>query len=123
MKSIRIEATNNTPFIEFNDSGNFSIRGKSIPENGYEFYKPVFDWITDFMEEPIKKSVLDIELEYFNTSTSKCILNIFKGLEKVKSKGHDITVRWHYNNEDEDMLEAGKDYMSIVKLEFSFIAS
>ena len=75
------------------------------------------------MEEPIKKSVLDIELEYFNTSTSKCILNIFKGLEKVKSKGHDITVRWHYNNEDEDMLEAGKDYMSIVKLEFSFIAS
>jgi hypothetical protein len=62
-----------------------------------------------------------VQLEYFNTSSSKCILDLFKKLELVRATGNEVTVYWHYEADDEDMLEAGEDYQAIINLPFKMI--
>jgi hypothetical protein len=62
---------------------------------------------------------VNIKLEYFNTSSSKCILDVFKKLETVG--GTNMTINWYYEEDDEDMLEAGEDYQAIINIPFKMI--
>jgi len=122
MDSIQIEGTPKTPTVEFDaDSGVVSIKGRSIPENSVEFYKPMVDWLDEYATQPKEKTEVNIELEYFNTSSSKCILDVFKKLEVIKKAGHDVVINWFYEEDDEDMLEAGEDYQSIINIPFKMI--
>jgi hypothetical protein len=63
-----------------------------------------------------------VQLEYFNTSSSKCILDVFKKLEAIHKAKHDVTINWFYEEDDEDMLEAGEDYESIIRVPFKMVA-
>ena len=122
MKPIIIEGTPKTPTIRFDVSeGIFEIKGRSIPENSVEFYKPLIDWLDDYKETPLDKTVVNIRLEYFNTSSSKCILDVFKKLEAIHKAKNDVVVNWFYEEDDEDMLEAGEDYESIIRVPFKMI--
>jgi hypothetical protein len=73
------------------------------------------------MQGPLDKTVVNIRLEYFNTSSSKCILDVFKRLEAIHRSKHDVEINWFYEEDDEDMLEAGEDYDSIIKVPFKMI--
>lgn len=122
MDPIVIEGTPKTPSVNFNAStGILEIKGRSIPENSIEFYKPLIEWIEKYGASPQPKTVVNIQLEYFNTSSSKCILDVFKRLEAIVNSGHDVLINWHYEEDDEDMLEAGEDYQSIIKVPFKMI--
>jgi hypothetical protein len=101
--------------------GVFEIKGRSIPENSVEFYKPLVDWLDSYKESPLPKTVVDIRLEYFNTSSSKCILDVFKKLETIHKAKNEVEVNWYYEEDDEDMLEAGEDYESIIRVPFKMI--
>ena len=119
MEDVRIEGTPKTPAIHLkSDTGNLVISGRSIPENSVEFYAKVLAWLDNYMETPASKTVMDVKLEYFNTSSSKCLLDVFKKLENLKKRGSDVQIRWYYEEDDEDMLEAGEDYDSIIDLNF-----
>lgn len=120
---MKIEITNKTPEVELNnESGILNFKGRSIPENSIDFYNPVFEWIDRYTSSPQKTTTLNIHLEYFNTSSSKCLLDILKKLRSLdqtnKSK---VQVNWYYDEDDEDMLEAGEDYRDIVNLTFNMI--
>ena len=117
------EQTKNTPFINFNEeTGVFEMKGKSIPENSFQFYKPLFEWLDNYIQKPAAKSVLNIQLDYFNTSSAKCIVDIFKKLEQIhKNDKGEATINWLYYEEDEDMLEAGEDYASIISIPFNLV--
>jgi len=122
MEPIIIEGTKKTPDINFNaGSGILQIEGRSIPENSIEFYKPMVDWLDEYANSPAEKTVVNIKLEYFNTSSSKCILDVFKKLEDIHKAKKDVVINWHYEEDDEDMLEAGEDYQSILKIPFKMI--
>lgn len=122
MEPIIIEGTPKTPSIKFDTrDGVFEIRGRSIPENSVEFYKPLNEWLDQYMQTPLDKTVVNIRLEYFNTSSSKCILDVFKRLEAIHRSKHDVVINWFYEEDDEDMLEAGEDYDSIIKVPFKMI--
>jgi len=122
MESIIIEGTPKTPTVEFNaEEGKVEIRGRSIPENSVEFYNPLIAWLEEYGNNPKDVTQVNIQLEYFNTSSSKCILDVFKKLESLAKAGNDIKVNWFYEEDDEDMLEAGEDYQSIIKLPFKMI--
>ena len=119
MKSLIIEGTPKTPTIRFDSKeGLFEIKGRSIPENSVEFYKPLIDWLESYKDEPLPKTTVQIRLEYFNTSSSKCILEVFKKLEAIHKAKHEVEVNWYYEEDDEDMLEAGEDYEAIIKVPF-----
>lgn len=124
MEDITIEGTPKTPEVRFNAAdGKLLIKGRSIPENSVEFYKPLLDWIEQYGEEGQNSSPteVDMQLEYFNTSSSKCILDVFKKLEEVKNGGKEININWYYEEDDEDMLEAGEDYQAIINIPFKMV--
>ncbi|HKK39120.1 MAG TPA: DUF1987 domain-containing protein [Cryomorphaceae bacterium] len=122
MDSINIEGTPKTPTVKFDEqSGVLVIRGRSIPENSIDFYKPLNDWLDAYAEGDGQGLTLNMELEYFNTSSSKCILDVFKKLENISKQGKRVAVKWHYEEDDEDMLEAGEDYDAIIDIEFEMV--
>lgn len=122
MENLTIEGTPKTPTIKFNpEEGKLLIQGRSIPENSIEFYKPLVDQLEVYSGEPKGETKVDIVLEYFNTSSSKCILDVFKKLEKINSDGNNVTINWHYEEDDEDMLEAGEDYQAIINIPFKMV--
>ncbi len=122
MDPIRIEGTKKTPDVIFDaENGIIEIEGRSIPENSIEFYKPLVDWLDEYAKAPNEKTEVNIKLEYFNTSSSKCILDVFKKLEDIYKAKKEVVINWHYEEDDEDMLEAGEDYQSILKIPFKMI--
>jgi len=122
MKPISIPGTPKTPSVLFDpEKGLIEIKGRSIPENSIEFYKPLVDWLDEYAEIPQKLTSVNIQLEYFNTSSSKCILDVFKKLETVYKGKSEVVINWYYEEDDEDMLEAGEDYQSILKIPFKMI--
>jgi hypothetical protein len=118
-----IKGSNKTPMVNFDGgTGVLEISGKSIPENSLGFYQPLFSWLDSYGQEPVAKTEVKIILEYFNTSSSKCLLDIFRKVESIKKAGKsDVVVLWHYEAGDEDMQEAGEDYQSLTGLPFTFI--
>ncbi len=119
MDNIILEGTPKTPTVEFKfDSGDLLIKGRSIPENSIEFYKPLIDWIESYSGSAKSMTVLNVQLEYFNTSSSKCLLDVFKKLERIDK---DVEIKWYYEEDDEDMLEAGEDYDAIINIPFKMI--
>jgi len=124
MKTLSLEGSPKTPTIEMNaETGIIEIEGRSIPENSIDFYKPVVEWLDEYANAPTGDTKVNIKLEYFNTSSSKCILDVFKKLENVfKQSGEKgVVINWYYEEDDEDMLEAGEDYQSILKIPFKMI--
>ena len=122
MESIIKEGTSKTPSIRFDaEQGVVEMKGRSIPENSTEFFKPLVDWLDEYADNPAKNTIVNIHLEYFNTSSSKCILDIFKKLEAIHKAKNNVMVYWYYEEDDEDMLEAGEDYESIIRIPFKLI--
>lgn len=122
MDNIKIKATGKTPEVSFNfDSGELQISGRSIPENSYQFYEPLLTWLDSYSEKPKGKTQLSFRLDYFNTSSSMYILGILKKLEKMHLAGNEAEVRWHYEVDDEDMLQTGEDLRQIVKIPIQMI--
>lgn len=122
MEKLTIEGTPKTPTITFDlNSGVLEIKGRSIPENSIEFYKPLVESLDAYSKTPKSETKVNIQLEYFNTSSSKCILDVFKKLESIHKGGSQIVINWHYEQDDEDMLEAGEDYQAIINVPFKMI--
>jgi hypothetical protein len=119
MEDLNLEGTAKTPTVDFKSNGELLIKGRSIPENSIEFYKPIIDWISDYGNGPQSDTSVNIQLEYFNTSSSKCILDVFKKLESLPDTT--VKIKWYYEEDDEDMLEAGEDYEAIIDLPFEMV--
>lgn len=103
-------------------SGTVEISGKSIPENSLEFYQPIFSWMDEYIANPATQTEVKIILEYFNTTSSKCLLDIFRKMEILSNSGKSqVSVLWHYEEDDEDMMEAGQDYDALVKIPFTLV--
>jgi len=122
MENLIIEGSPKTPTIEFKpNEGYLLLRGRSIPENSIEFYKSLLDALEAYNSNSLASTKVDIQLEYFNTSSSKCILDVFKKLEVINSGSSEVIINWFYEEDDEDMLEAGEDYQAIISVPFKMI--
>jgi hypothetical protein len=120
MEPIYIDGTNRTPFVSMDPSGTFRIRGRSIHENPSKFFEPIIKWVDLYLRTPRPTTVFDIELEYFNSGSSRYILDILRALMKNKANNK-LIVNWYYENGDEDLLERGQYYESILNAKFNFI--
>lgn len=122
MKSLTIEGTPKTPRILSDiDLGLIEIRGRSNPENASEFYRPLIDWVDEYIKNPMDLTTVNIELEHFNTTSSKCILNILKKLESSQDSARNVIVNWYYEKDDKDDLETGEYIKKMTELHFNFL--
>jgi hypothetical protein len=118
MENLLINATDRTPEITFDLSSNvMQVRGVLIPEDTIEFFRPVFFWLNEYAKDPKPTTVVNISLEYFNTSSSKSLLDLFNTFSMIQKTGKsEVTVNWVYEVDDVDMLEVGEDYQRMVEL-------
>jgi hypothetical protein len=119
MEVINITATEDTPKVVLDHVNKvFEISGRSLPEDVVVFYQPVMQWLEDLEKSPIENMELSIKLEYFNTASSKLILDILLKLEDIYNNGTQLKVKWYFLSSDTDMKEAGEEYSEIVGLPF-----
>lgn len=119
MESVIIKATAKTPRIEFNPSrGLLEISGRSTPEDSRHFYKPLIAWCEEYATNPAAKTMLDVNLEHFDTSSSKGLLDLIKRLKAIKEAQKEVEVIWHYDSDDEDIMEAGESFKQVTGLPF-----
>lgn len=122
IRPLNIKGTAKTPEISYSEeNGLIEIKGKSIPENHHTFYTPVFEWLEDFASIAPDNTKVNVYLEYFNTSSSKVLLKIFKTLEEISMKGKFIEIVWFYEEDDLDMKECGQDYSAMLNMPFQMI--
>jgi len=118
-----IEATQSTPEIKLDkEKSKIEMSGRSLPENVKEFYGPVINWLDEYIKTPNDKTKVVLNFEYFNTASSKMIMDILERIKEIRKQGKEIDVDWCYIEEDDDMLEAGEDYSEITEVPFNFIS-
>jgi len=112
MKTLFIRGTDDTPEINFDQtSSSLFIRGSSFPENTYNFYEPIFSWLKDFLDNPEFSDLgLHLDLNYYNSSSSKVFMNLFHLLDGYFKSGKRLAVNWYYDPDDEDSLGEGEDF-------------
>ncbi|MCX8490607.1 MAG: DUF1987 domain-containing protein [Cyclobacteriaceae bacterium] len=117
MEILNLKGTEDTPTILLDKkNGIFEISGRSLPEDSAEFYKPVIEWINTYASDSNPSTEFSIKLEYFNTASSKLILDVLSALEEIKG----IKVLWYFHDDDEDMEEAGQEFSELVEIPFEF---
>jgi len=121
MDNLLIESTKKTPEIAFTTDGRFRISGRSIPEDASKFYDDIFEWVHFYLQNPAESTTVDIELEYFNSGSSKALLHILRTLAEIMEKGLKLTINWYYEEGDDDIMERGEYYESILEIKFNFI--
>ncbi len=132
MQNLYIEPTHTTPEINFSPSENiFLIRGTSSPEDVRALYYPVSEWIKIFIDDLLEgeykhfnnKNPLKfrIDMSYFNSSSAKFFYDIFRELKRVTSSDIPVIVEWCYDEEDNDMKEAGADIAQLAEMKFTYI--
>ncbi len=122
MDALNIEHTKDTPQITLDkDKDILEISGNSIPEDAQSFYEPVLAWIDNYSNEPNAKTNFIFKLEYFNTASSKLILDILFKLKSMHDKGNEVLVKWYHEEDDMDMLLAAQTYVEITDLKFEFL--
>jgi len=123
METIKIQGTEDTPKVTLDKEKEImEISGRSLPEDVASFYEPILSWLEEYAQSPNKKTIFNFKLVYFNTASSKLLLDILMKLEEIHEAGHDVLIRWHYPEDDEDMEEAGEEYSDIVDVPFEQVS-
>lgn len=121
MQETRIIPTKNSPEIIMNPEGFIKIRGRSIHENVNLFFLPVSTWITEYIENPAEVTCVEIKLEYFNSASAKVFVQLLQKLTYVHLKHKKLVLNWYYEDGDDDILERGEYFASILDIPFNFI--
>ncbi len=123
METIKIQGTEDTPKIILDKENDLlEISGRSLPEDVTAFYEPVLTWLDEYAQNPSPKTIFNFKLIYFNTASSKLLLDILMKLEEIHEAGNDVLIRWHFPEDDEDMEEAGEEYADIVDVPFEQVS-
>jgi hypothetical protein len=112
MDNLIIEKTLATPYIHFDAQANkLTVAGESFPENAAKFYAPVLEWLKEYLAGIDNQDVLaELEIIYFNSSTSKILMIIFNELDNAVAAGKNITVNWRCDERNETAIECGEEF-------------
>ena len=121
--SIKIEGQEDTPKIIFDPENEiFEISGRSLPEDAALFYEPILEWLKNYAKSPIANTEMHVKLNYFNTASSKLLLDLLMILEDMVEDGKSCAIKWFYQEDDEDMEEAGEEYSELIEVPFELIS-
>jgi hypothetical protein len=115
MQTLRIEGTKYTPKVVLDpQTRRFEISGRSLPEDTEHFFRPILDWLKEYSSKPQGQTELVFDLEYFNTGSSRAIMEILIAMKEVTN----AKIVWNFKQDDDDMQEAGEQFAQIVEMPF-----
>ena len=121
MKELKFSPTKNSPEILLSPDGIIKISGRSIHENVAEFFAPLEVWVSEYIESPAEITYCDINLEYFNSASAKVFIHLLQKIIFVTLKDKKFVFNWYYEDGDEDILERGEYFASILDVPINFI--
>ncbi|HYX06522.1 MAG TPA: DUF1987 domain-containing protein [Bacteroidales bacterium] len=121
MENLIISGTKKTPAVFFSQDGKLHVQGRSIPEDPTVFYDRLYLWIYEYCQHPAPQTEFDVHIEYFNSASSKSLLVLLRELTGINYNGYKVQINWHYEKEDDDILERGEYYQNILDFKFNFI--
>jgi hypothetical protein len=119
MEPLILTKSKKTPAVRFQD-GLIELEGRSTTNDPVKFYRPLQEWINHYANHPEEFTAINIKLEYFDTASSKHLLDLLKTLDIGYKKGNKMVVNWYYEQGDDDMHDIGIYFESFVKLPFKF---
>jgi hypothetical protein len=122
MERLFIKESKSTPLVDFDsDKGMLSIKGQSYPEDSFGFFKPILEWVKDYVASNPEKVSLEFTLTYVNTSSSKCIMMILDALEEAFDKALNIDLKWFCNEENEYEQECAEEFQEDYTFPFKIV--
>jgi len=122
MEILNITETFDTPNVFLDPyEPKIEFSGKSFPPDAVKFYEPIFKWIDRYSRSPSAQTIVNLKLDYFNTASSKILLDVLYRFEAIKKEGNNVIIRWYYPQDDEDMEDTGKEFERMVKVPFEHI--
>lgn len=120
MERIYHKGTDKIPYVNFDsEAGLIELKGRSIPEDAESLYLPMIEWVDAYIPLAKGPTKANFEFEYFNTSSSKWLLTLFKKLDDLYEKTKDLEINWYYS--DDDLLEYGELLEEIVEIPVNLI--
>jgi len=120
LTGLYIKGTSKTPEVDFS-SGVIQLSGRSIPEDAVAFYQPLLRWVHSYIEEPEALTKVNFKIEYINSGSNRFIFAIFKLLDECFSKGHEVSITWYYEEDDDTIKGLGKDFQSLLKVPIKLV--
>jgi sulfatase maturation enzyme AslB (radical SAM superfamily) len=118
MEKILLEGSDYKPTIDFSLDGVLKLEGKAMPENAASLFNPLIEFVDQLNTESVK---FDINLYYFNTASSKKLLQLLRHLD-ANTKINHIQVNWHFEEGDEDSVETAEIFEeSLLRTNFSYL--
>ncbi len=122
MEKLKLEATQTTLEVLLDkQNAIFLFKGRSRPENAFEYYQQIFDWLEKYQTDPLAETIVEFKLDYFNSTSAKMFIQILSQFEQMVNMGQRVIIKWYYKSADEDMREVGEDFEDILNLPFEFI--
>lgn len=120
------EKTNSTPYVLADEENSYlQFKGESFHENVIEFYGEIDEWLSKYMQTDFKTFTFDCELQYFNSSTSKLLLNMLLNMDEVvEGTDKEVIVNWITTEDNDIIIECGEDFRDEVNnITFNLIMS
>jgi hypothetical protein len=118
-KALKLKGSKESPEVMFDkETKVFSISGRSLPEDSFQFYQPVIEWMREYVKDPLPLTELKTHFEYFNSSSIKQLLILFKTIESLLDTGVEAKIVWKYDEEDDLMEIKGKEFKRMLKIPF-----
>ena len=123
MENLEIAGTTKTPTIFMNgENGNMLLQGRSNPENANVLFQPVIEWLEEYVQHPAQRTDLKINLELFNTSSSKYLLEVLRKIRYLSDNNYESNVTWMYEEDDLEMLDTAEAYEMMTGLRFEKVS-
>jgi hypothetical protein len=123
-KALKLKGTKETPEISFDREANeFKISGRSLPEDSFQFYQPVIDWMKEYLKDPLPVTELVTFFEYFNSSSIKQLLILFKCIESLQQQGKEARIIWKYEEDDDLMEIKGKEFKRMLNIPMELVVA
>ena len=118
-----ISATSDTPAVFLDPGGIIRMKGQLIPEDASEFFKNLWGWVNEYLENPADKTSIEIILDYINSTGNRYLLDMIRkiAVTHLKSNSEKFIINWHYEEGDEIILDHGKLYSSLLEIPFNYI--
>ncbi len=111
-----------TPWVNFDpDKGLIELGGRSIPENTELVYRPLIEWIEEYVQNPKDVTNVKVDFEYFNSSSAKYLIRFLEYFTTLRDNNKEININWYYD--DDELLEYGEDFQDVLELKFNFYPS
>jgi hypothetical protein len=121
MQDLKVAPSKNTPEVFMSSKGIIKIKGRSTHENVSAFFTPVETWINEYIANPAKLTTINLNFEYFNSSSSKALINMLQQITQIEDKDKSFVINWYYEDGDDDILERGEYFASILGISMNFI--